>query len=347
MSDSPLLSIIIPCRDEEKFIGGCLDSIISNNYPKEKLAVLVIDGMSEDGTREIINGYAQRHSFIKVLDNHRKITSAGLNIGIKHARGTIIIWMSAHNYYEKDYISRSIEFLQKYNADNVGGIIKTLPRENTFVGQTIVNSLSHRFGIGNSYFRLQKDKPRWVDTVFGGCYRRDVFNRIGLFNENLERGQDMEFNLRLKKAGGRTLLIPDIVSYYYARSDIKSFLKHNWTNGVWTIQPFLHSDIMPVSWRHLVPLVFVTSLLGSAILGFIAKPFLWLFLTILGLYGLASFASSFQIACQKRDIRYLIVMPFIFGMLHIGYGMGSLWGVFKLLRARKFWSKLLRLVWAY
>ncbi len=343
--EQPLVSITIPCRDEEKFIDKCLNSIIANDYPKDKLEVLAIDGMSDDGTQRIVERYAQKYSFIRLLNNPKRITSAGLNISIKHARGNIIIWMSAHNHYEKDYISRSIEFLQKYNADNVGGIIKTLPRDNTFVGQTIVTSLSHPFGIGNSYFRLRNNKPRWVDTVFGGCYRRDVFDRIGLFNESLDRGQDMEFNLRLKKAGGKTLLVPDIVSYYYARSDLKSFWKHNWTNGVWAILPFLYSNAMPVSWRHLVPVVFVTSLLGSAILGFIAIPFLWLFLAILGLYGLGSFASSFQIAYQKRDIRYLIVMPFIFGILHIGYGLGSLWGVFKLLGTPRFWNKLLSWAW--
>ena len=110
-------------------------------------------------------------------------------------------------------------------------------------------------------FRVHTDEPKWVDTVFGGCYRREVFDRVGLFNENLVRGQDMEFNLRLKKAGGKTLLVPDIVSYYYARSDIKSFWKHNFTNGVWAILPFLYSPIMPVSWRHLVPLIFVTAFL--------------------------------------------------------------------------------------
>lgn len=339
MPNQVFASIIIPCRNEQKFIDKCLESIIANDYPKDKLEVLVVDGMSEDGTREIINGYAQEYEFIIVLDNPKKITSGGLNTGIKHANGDFIIWMSAHNHYEKDYISRSIEFLKKYGADNVGGIINTLPRRNTLIGKTIVTSLNNKFGVGNSYFRLRNNKPRWVDTVFGGCYRRDVFDRIGLFNENLERGQDMEFNLRLKKAGGKTLLVPDIVSYYYARSDIKSFWRHNWTNGVWAILPFLYSNAMPVSWRHLVPLAFVMSLLGSAILGFIAKPFLWLFLIILSSYGLASLASSFQITFQKKDIRYLIIMPFIFGMLHFGYGLGSLWGILKLTVEPKFWNK--------
>jgi glycosyltransferase involved in cell wall biosynthesis len=325
------ISIIIPCRNEEKFIGDCLNSIIANDYPKENLEVLVIDGMSEDGTRAVIESYARQYPWIRLIENPRKITPVALNIGIKNAKGNVIFWMSAHNQYERNYISRSVESLNKFGADNVGGIMKTLPREDNFMGWAIVASLSHRFGVGNSYFRVMPKEPKWVDTVFGGCYRREVFDRVGLFNENLVRGQDMEFNLRLKKAGGKTLLVPDIVSYYYARSDIKSFLEHNWNNGKWAILPFLYSAIVPVSWRHLVPLAFVASLLVTAALGLLWAPFFWLFLTILGSYVLVSLAASFQIAWREHDPRYLILMPFVFGMLHFGYGLGSLWGVFKVL----------------
>ena len=262
--DLPFVSVIVPCRNEEKFIGRCLDSIIANDFPKDGLEVLVIDGMSEDGTRKIVEEYVQKYPSIRFLNNLKKNTPCALNIGIKNAKGELILWMSAHNHYENNYISRCVESLNKYGADNVGGIMKTLPQEDNFTGQTIAASLSHRFGVWNSYFRIHTNEPKWVDTVFGGCYRKEVFDRVGLFNENLVRGQDMEFNLRLKKAGGKTLLVPNIVSYYYARSDIKSFWKHNWTNGVWAILPFLYSPIMPVSWRHLVPLIFVTSLLGTA-----------------------------------------------------------------------------------
>ena len=335
------MSIIIPCRNEEIYIGKCLNSIIANDYPKNKLEVLAVDGMSEDGTRRIVEGYTQRYPFIKLLDNPKRITPTALNVGIQRAKGDVIIWMSAHNHYEKDYVSRSVESLRKYSADNVGGIMKTLPRENNFTGRAIVASLSHRFGVGNSYFRVRTDEPKWVDTVFGGCYRREVFDRVGLFNENLVRGQDMEFNLRLKKAGGKILLVPDIVSYYYARSDMRSFWKHNFTNGVWAILPFLYSPVIPVSWRHLVPLIFVAGLIGSAVLGFLLPVFFWLFLVILGSYVLANLTASFRIALQKRDLRYLVVMPFIFGILHFGYGLGSLLGVFKILGTAQFWQKSL------
>jgi len=335
----PFVSIIIPCRNERRFIGDCIKSIIDNDYPKERLEVLVIDGLSEDGTRSAVNGFTRKYAWIKLLDNQKKITPVAMNIGIKNARGEIILWMSAHNRYEEDYISLSVASLNKYGADNVGGIMRTLPREDSFTGQAIVTSLSHRFGVGNSYFRVQTDEPKWVDTVFGGCYRKEVFDRVGLFNENLVRGQDMEFNLRLKKAGGKTLLVPDIVSYYYARSDIRSFWKHNFTNGVWAVLPFVYSPIVPVSWRHLMPLIFVTSLFGTAILGLIAPPFLWAFWVILRLYILANLAASFQIAFKKRDLTYSIAMPFIFGSLHIGYGLGSLWGIFKVITALQFWKK--------
>jgi cellulose synthase/poly-beta-1,6-N-acetylglucosamine synthase-like glycosyltransferase len=339
----PFVSIIIPCRNEKRFIGDCLQSIIDNDYPKERLEVLAVDGMSDDGTQDVIRGFTQSYSWIRLVENPRKITPVALNIGITSSKGEMILWMSAHNHYERDYVSQSVESLEKYGADNVGGIMKTLPREDSFTGQAIVVSLSHRFGVGNSYFRVHTDEPKWVDTVFGGCYRKEVFDRVGLFNENLVRGQDMEFNLRLKKAGGKTLLVPDIVSYYYARSDLKSFWNHNWANGVWAILPFLYSPIMPVSWRHLVPLVFVTSLIGTAALGFVFPAFFGLFLVILGSYVIGSLTASFKIVLEKRDLRYLIAMPFIFGILHFGYGLGSLLGVLKIVATAQFWKNCFRL----
>ncbi len=326
-----MVSIIIPCRNEEKFIEKCLDSIVLQDYPKESLEVLVVDGMSGDGTRDIIRSYAQEHSFIGLLDNPKKITPCGLNTGIKNAKGEIILWMSAHNRYKKDYISKCIKYQKEYNADNVGGRMVTLPRNDTFIGKAIVNVLSHPFGVGNSIFRIGAKKPRWVDTVFGGCYKKEVFDKIGLFNENLARGQDMEFNLRLKRAGLKTLLVPEIVSYYYARSDFKSFYKYNFVNGFWAILPFKFTKIMPVSLRHLIPFIFVLSLMGSGILSFFLPLFRRIFLLIVGLYFLTNIYFSLKIALKKKNIKYLFMMPIVFASLHTGYGLGSIWGAIKLL----------------
>jgi glycosyltransferase involved in cell wall biosynthesis len=339
VDEFPLVSIVVPCRNEERFIAMCLDSILTNDYPRELLEILVVDGMSDDGTKAIVEGYEQRHMGIRLLINPEMITPVSLNLGIQNATGDIIFWMSAHNRYEKDYVSRSVRCLQAYKADNVGGIMISLPREETMTGRAIVRCLGHRFGVGNSYFRIPPDKPRWVDTVFGGCYRRDVFDRVGLFNPRLVRGQDMEFNRRLRKAGGRILLVPDIVSYYYARSDIKSFWIHNLSNGLWAILPFLYSTTMPVSWRHLVPLLFVMGLAGSAALGIFWSPGLWVWLSIGSCYGAVNLASSCHIAWQERDLKYLLVMPVMFASLHMGYGLGSLGGLFRVLGSKQFWGR--------
>ena len=211
----PFVSIIIPCRNEEPFILKCLNSLFLQDYPKEKLEILVIDGASEDKTKKIIQEYIKKHPFVKLLENPQKFTPIGLNIGIKEAKGDVIARMDAHAEYEKEYISKCVKYLNKYKVDNVGGVMITLSRKDTIWGKAIIAVLSHRFGVGNARFRVGAQKPVLVDTVFGGCYRREVFNKIGYFNENLVRGQDMDFNLRLRKAGGKILLVPKIKSYYY------------------------------------------------------------------------------------------------------------------------------------
>ena len=338
MTTLPFVSIIIPCRNEEKFIAKCLDSVIANDYPKDRLEVMVIEGMSEDGTRRIIGGYIQHHPFIRLLDNPKKITPVAVNIGIKHAKGEIIMIMGAHAIYEKDYISNCVKYLQEYNADNVGGIIVLEPRINNLIGKAVAVSLSHPFGVGNSVFRIGSKEPRWVDTVFGGCYKKEVFEKFGLFNEELVYSQDIEFNLRLKKSGGKILLVPDVVSHYYPLSNFKGFCKHNFRNGVWAIYPFKFTTLTPVSRRHLVPLAFVSSLIGSAVLSVVSQIFLWLFLFIFGSYALANAYFSVKITTKEKDFRYLFVMPLIFATLHIGYGFGSLWGLLKVIMSLQFWK---------
>jgi len=370
MNNKPLISIIIPCRNEGRYIGKCLDSIIAQDYPnphplpppqvgreggRGSIEVLVVDGMSEDGTREIVGKYTDMslrgavvtkqpqesnglpRSFqslamtLKLLDNPKKITPCALNIGIKNAQGEIIVRMDAHTTYEKNYISKCIKYLKEYNADNVGGIWKIVPRQDTLVGKAITFSLSHPFGVGNAYYRYVSKDLRWVDTVPFFCCKKEVFDKIGLFNENLPRGQDMEFNLRLKRAGLKTLLVPEIISYYYAHSNFKSFCKHNFVNGLWAILPFKFTRIMPVSLRHLVPFIFALSLLSSAILSFFLPFFRGLFLLITGSYSLTNIYFSIKIALRKKNIKYLFIMPIIFLSLHLGYGLGSIVGAIKLL----------------
>lgn len=342
MPDNPFVSIIIPCRNEESFIGTCLDSIVTQSYPKDRMEVLVVDGMSEDKTRPIVERYAGSHPMIKLVNNPQKITPVAFNTGIKNAIGEIILIMSAHAVYDKEYISKCAAYLQNYEADNVGGLMITRPRKNTFIGKTVAQALSHRFGVGDSVFRTGTKEPTWVDTVFGGCYRKETFEKIGLFNEDLVSTQDMEFNLRLKKQGGKILLVPEIISYYYTRSDFLSFCKNNFRNGLWAVLPFKYSQIIPVSLRHLVPLAFVLSLVGSLVLSVFFPVFLWVFCSILGLYLITAIYFSTNIAIREKDVKLVLIMPFIFGSLHAVYGLGSLYGFTKVILSKKFWAERLK-----
>jgi glycosyltransferase involved in cell wall biosynthesis len=314
-NDLLYVSIIIPCRNEEKLIDQCLKSILQQNYPKEKMEVLIIDGMSEDRTREIVEKLKSQISKLKIslIDNPKKFTPFALNIGIKEAKGEIIIRMDTHATYEKDYVSKCVRYLKEYNADCVGGVLKTIPAENTLIAKAIALSLFHPFGSA-SHFRIGAKEPREVDTVFGGCYKREVFEKIGLFNENLLRSQDMEFNLRLKKTGGKILLFPDIVAYYYPQSNFKNFFLHNFKDGIWAILPFKLAKT-PFKLRHYIPLFFVLTLPIS----------LWP-------YILLSLFFSAQVAIREKDFRLFFLMPIAFFCRHFGYGLGSIFGLIKLLR---------------
>jgi lipopolysaccharide/colanic/teichoic acid biosynthesis glycosyltransferase/glycosyltransferase involved in cell wall biosynthesis len=336
----PPISVIIPCRNEEESIQACLESIVQSGYPADRLQVLVVDGMSDDRTRPIILACAQRYPAIKLLDNPKQITPAALNIGIANATGEIILRVDAHSQVEKDYLRRCVEVLEHSGADNAGGWIETHPRRPGLAGNAIARCLSHRFGSGSADFRVGREKLVETDTVFGGCYKRDVFKTVGLFNESLTRGQDFEFNRRLRQAGGTIVLDPTIVSHYYIHSDLPSFWKHNFQDGVWAVLPFAHTKYLPVTWRHLAPLVFVAGLLVSTALALVVPGVRWMPLAILAAYGAATTIASVHVANRARDTRYLALMPVVFAVRHFAYGLGSCWGVIRLLRTPSFYRRL-------
>lgn len=321
----PTVSIIIPCRNEEKFIGKCLDSIIAQYYPKDKIEVLVVDGMSQEGTREIIEEYDRKYTFIHMLNNPQKIVPTALNIGIQHAKGEIIIRMDAHNVYQSDYISKCVKYLQEYNVDNVGGIWITLPGSDTIIAESIALALSHPFGVGNAYYRIGAKEPRYVDTVPFGCYKREVFERIGLFDEELIRNQDDEFNLRLIKNGGKVLLVPEIISYYYARESLSKLSKMYFQYGYF--KPLVAQKVGAVlTWRQLIPVIFVGSLIIFGIFSLLLKPVTWLFLAIILSYLIVNIGFSLLVAL-KKGLKYLFVLPITFATLHFSYGIGYLKGI--------------------
>jgi hypothetical protein len=275
-----------------------------------------------------------------MIDNPKQITPAALNLGIRAARGELVARCDARSRWEPDYLSQCVSWIEASGADNVGGSVRTLPRGGGLLARSIAAALGHRFGVGDSAFRAGASEPRWVDTVFGGCYRREVFRRVGEFNERLPRGQDLEFNLRLRRMGGRSLLVPAIRCDYLARCEARPFLAHAWTNGVWAVRPFAESCVVPVRPRHLVPLGFVVAL-GASVAAWLASwgaaP-----LYLLGsCYLAAAAAAAVQLARRHGQGRLVWSLPAVFLSLHLAYGLGSVWGVLSVAEtlARRFLTR--------
>jgi succinoglycan biosynthesis protein ExoA len=333
------VSIIVPCRNEELYISKSLEALIANDYPKDKLEILVVDGMSDDGTREVLEEYVKEYPFIRVLDNPSRVTPVAFNMGIKQSVGDMIMIMSAHAVVPVDYVSKCIRYSLEYQADNVGGVRLTKPGNKSVFGRAIAHSISHPFAAGTAVYRTGAKSIRWVDTVFGGCYRKDVFQRIGFFDERLAKGQDREFNVRLRQAGGKILMVPDIVTYYYARGDLGVFFRWMWVVG---LTPIYMSKVLGrrvFSERNLVPPVFVLWLVLSFLLSFVSPISLWLLLTTAGIYLTACLCFSVPIAAKEKDPRFLVAMPFIFGATHILYGAGALAAIFKSVKPEPYLSK--------
>ncbi len=332
------VTIIIPCRNEAGYIGRCLESIVGNDYPEDKLQILVVDGMSTDGSRQVVEEYARRHPNITLLDNPKRTMPPAMNIGISHSTSGIILKVDSHDVYQRDYVKKCVDYLHAYNADNVGGMLKAVPRGTTFVARAIALSLGRSFGVGNGRFRIGAGQPVWTDTAFSGCYRRSVFDRIGLYDENIVRSGDMAINSRLRQAGGKVLLVPDIVTTYYARSTLKEFSLHNFDNGFWVTYPLRFGRLLFAA-RHVAPLLFVL-FLGLAIPAlFAAKTVSMPFAAVLTAYLVLNLVSSAAIAHREKSICCLFLVPLIFLLMHVEYGLGSLYGLFRALASRQFWSR--------
>ena len=327
----PTVSIIIPTRNEEKFIEKCLRSFLDSDYPGELIEIIVVDGKSDDRTEEIVGKISSSDNRVQLIKNEKKITPVAMNLGIKASKGEYVFFSGAHSEMPSDYVKKCIQHALETNADNVGGVVKTEPRVNSAVGRAIAEVLSHPIGVGGAKFRTGVSRPTEVDTVPFGCYKREVFDRIGYFNEKLVRNQDIEFNLRLKRAGGKIILFPDIELTYYSRSTFKELWKNNFGNGFWVIAGSKYADI-PFSIRHLVPLIFVLTLLIGIVFCVFLSIVCKLHIIILGVYFLLTLFESFT---KGESLSVILLIILAFPILHISYGIGSLCAIFFSARAVK------------
>lgn len=327
----PFVSIAIPCRNEASYIAGCLTSILAGDYPPDRLEILVADGRSDDGTRRIVRRYAAENPGITMLDNDLLSTPAGLNLAIRSASGSVVIRMDAHVLYPPDYVRRLVEALEETGADNVGGVLETVPANDTATARAIALGLSHPFGVGNSHFRIGAHLRREVDTVPFGCYRREIFDRIGLFDEELVRNQDDEFNFRLIARGGRVLLLPEVTCRYFARRSFRQVARMYYQYGYF--KPLVARKVGRVmTVRQLVPSMLVAALLGSAALSMWVPGAAAAFASIAAIYAGCVLACS--AAAAGADLRCGLALAAVFPTLHFSYGFGFIRGIYDHLIAR-------------
>ncbi len=318
----PDVSIIIPTRNEARYIEGCLNAVLNQDYPGQ-MEILIADGMSTDDTREIVQRLTIKRSNIQFINNHQKIVPTALNLALRHARGDIIIRVDGHCEISPDYISTCVEHLQGNDIAGVGGPIETIGEDH--LSQIIALAMSSHFGVGGSAFRTVKDRAMLTDSVPFPAYTREIIVKAGLFDEELVRNQDDEYNYRIRKMGGKILLTPDIHSRYYSRASFSELWSQYYQYGFWKVRVLQkHPGQMHI--RQFVPPAFVIGLIISTFLSFILLFGRYLLAIVLGSYLLANLSASLWTASRK-GWRYFHMLPLAYAIMHVGYGLGFLVGL--------------------
>jgi len=331
-NDSPLVSIIMPIRNEAEFIEQAIKSILNNDYPSDKMEVLVVDGCSDDGTQAIVEKIANDDSRVILLENTGKIVSTALNIGLKACHGEIFIRVDGHAEIPPDFIRKSVRCLDEHpDAWVAGGYWKTISQG--YVGKVIAAATQSPVGVGNARHRLG-NFDGWVDTVPYGAHHKWTLEKVGYFDEELVRNQDDEFNMRVILAGGKIWISSSIYSTYYARSSLKKLWRQYFQYGFWRIRT-LQKHGKAATLRQVVPLMFVSSLIILGLAGLVSQIFWWMLAAELGIYALGLVYGSIDVG-KQAGWKYSLLAPLVFGILHFAYGLGCLWGTarFVILKGR-------------
>jgi len=342
MHGDVMVSVIIPCRNEGRCIAACLDSILASDYRGDYLEILVSDGMSKDGTREVLEEYTSRYRNVRVIDNPEKAVSSGLNRAIRAAAGEIIIRMDAHSEYAPDYIRECVAALQQTGAANVGGAART--KAVGFIQEAISVAYHSPFAVGGARFH-NIEYEGYVDTVPYGCWRKDKLEETGLFDEELVRNQDDELNLRIIRAGGRIWQSSRIRSWYQPRSSLVALFRQYSQYGYWKVR-VIQKHKVPAAWRHLIPGASLAAMICLVVTSFFVAGARWALGASVAAYALCALTAA-VVACRQRGrLKLLPILPLVFAVYHTSYGYGFLRGImdFTLLRrgARKSFARVTR-----
>jgi succinoglycan biosynthesis protein ExoA len=325
----PFISVLMPVRNEGAFIERSLRSVLAQNYPSNRMEVLVADGMSQDDTRKVIDGLQQKHPNLKLVDNPGQIVATGLNLALQEARGEIIARVDGHCEIAPDYLTNGVQHILNEKVEAVGGPLETVGQ--SYVAQVIATAMSSRFGVGGSGFRLNNGTTQFTDTVAFPIYTRAVIDRAGPFDQELVRNQDDEYNYRLRKLGVGILLAADVRSRYYSRSTLRRLFSQYLQYGFWKIR-VLQKHPRQMQPRQFVPLVFVLALFISLALWPVFTVAGYLAVPLMASYSATALLAS-ALTAQKKSWKLLPLLPIAFAILHVSYGLGFVIGLLR------FWNR--------
>ena len=328
MSSLPFVSVLMPVRNEGKFITRSLGAVLAQDYPHDRMEVIIADGRSTDRTRTVVTDIARQHPNVQLVDNPREIVATGLNLALAVAKGEIIVRVDGHAIVKSDYVRESVRALQETGADNAGG--PTTASSDRVFGRAVAAATSSPFGVGGARFHYS-ERAEWVDTVCFGAWRREVFQRHGGFDEEMVRNQDDEFNYRLRAAGGRIFLDPRIRSQYINRATARSLWRQYFQYGYWKVR-VLQKHPRQMQPRQFVPALLILTLAFLALTAPAFRISKLMLIATAGAYLIGNLLASI-LAAAKAGWRLVPLISFAFVVVHFAYGVGFFAGL------ARFWNR--------
>lgn len=321
------ISVGIVAYNEEDYLPELLDDITNQTYPHDKIEIILIDSLSTDRTVEIMNDFKANHSDFKeivILKNHKKKQAPGWNVAISNFSGDALIRVDAHAKIPCDFVENNVKCLD--SGEMVcGGVRPTLIKDKNMWSEVLLLAESSMFGSGIAPYRRTAQK-KYVNSLFHGAYRREVFKKSGGFNEFLGRTEDNEFHYRIRQNGYNICMDSDICSYQYARPTLRKMIQQKWGNGYWI---GLTCSVVPkcFSLYHFIPMCFVMAIVISLLLMPISKIFIVL---LLSLYGLVAIGLTIAVFLKSKKNLLVLILPILFFALHVSYGLGTCYGFLKI-----------------
>lgn len=331
-TETTSVSVVIPCYNEEHFIGKALRNL-ADQYPPNRYEIIVVDGLSSDRTRQVIQDFRRERPdlSIKLIDNQARLIPVALNLGIDAAQGDIIARMDAHAVPSGGYIRRCVEVLKQSDVGAVGMPCRVCPGAETLTAKAIAMVVSHPFGIGDAKYRLQQGATgqEAVDTVAFAAFAKDLWRELGGYDERLLANEDYEFNYRVRQSGKKVLLDRAEYSDYFARATLGDLWRQYWRYGTWKAK-MLRRHPGSMKLRHAVAPAFVASIPILLLAGVWLRPVWWLLLLDLGSYLLVALIFSASLTRRSgQGLKMMVLLPLVFLLVHLSWGASVLLGLVK------------------